>query len=295
MFLVFAWVIQQIPTQSGAKIRLTCFWQHDLKAVWGMGASSRAQHLCSIMLGAVKAVKKYGFRIPMLRGFGIGVGMERMAFDVGRQSLQVEYSIIEEQETDDEAYRITRGMDDIQAKRERRRLERSVEFTLPKKTSWDVQMVSRAPSQKTPIPWSVNVYREIEDDQLQGQLLLRTRHGVPPSAHTLIKFKLVIEAAGGTAGKLRLNGTPHPIENLEAREPTTAAIQDPLFQGASVVGSLSFSELPASSSSFADDASRTTSTRPPSGRTDASQKSIMKLVRRNYVYFASLLQEPEVK
>jgi hypothetical protein len=230
----------------------------------------------------------------MLRGFGIGVGMEKLAFDVGRQSLQVEYSIVEEEEADDEAYR-TRGMDDIQAKRERRRLERSVEFMLPKKTSWDVQMVSRAPSQKTPVPWSVNVYRETEDDQLQGQLLLRTHHGVPPSSHTLIKFKLVIEAAGGTAGKLRLNGVPHPIEILDSREPATGTIQDPLFQDASAVGNLSFPDLPASSSSFADDASRTTSTSPWSGRTEASSKSIMKLVRRNYVYFASLLQEPEGK
>lgn len=261
-----------------------------------MGASSRAQHLCSIILGAVKAVSKYGLRIPMLRGFGLGVGMERMAFDVGRQSLQVEYSIIDEQETDDEAYRITRGIDDVQAKKERRRLERSVEFTLPKQTSWDVQMVSRASAtQKAPTPWSVNVYREIEEDQLHGQLLLRTRHGVPPSVHTLIKVKLVIEVAGGTAGILRLNGTPHPIEVLEPREPWTSTLQDPLLQDASAVGTLSFPDLPASTSSLADDASRTTSNRPQSGRTEGSQKSIMKLVRRNYVYFASLLQEPEVK
>ncbi len=34
---------------------------------------------------------------------------------------------------------------------------------------------------------------------------------------------------------------------------------------------------------------------PPAGRSEAAQKAISNLVRRNYIYFTSLLQEPEAK
>ncbi|CAG8666702.1 9378_t:CDS:2, partial [Acaulospora colombiana] len=142
---LFAWVIQQVPGPSGPKIRLTYFWQHDLKAVWSMGMPSRAHHLVSLMIGAVKTVTKFGNSIPMLQGFGLGVGMERMIFDIGRRSLAIDYSIVHEQESDLD-HKTPRGMDELRAKKERRRLERSLELLLPKQSSWDVQMITRAPS-----------------------------------------------------------------------------------------------------------------------------------------------------
>jgi hypothetical protein len=275
-------------------VRLTCFWQHDLKAVWGMGMPSRAQHLCSMMVGIVRVVNKFGCRIPVLQGFGLGVGMERMAFDVGRKALTVEYSIVHEQEGENNQRMSQDGTDDLRVRKERKRLERSVEFILPSQSSWDVQMVTRASSQGAATPWTVNVYRDREETPDREQLLLRTRHAPPPSIHALVKVKLVIEAAAGTAGLLRLNGHPHPIEELENRDLASISIPEQLLQDASNVGALSF-QTSVTGGSFADDASRTASTRAPGGRTEGSQKSISKLVRRNYVYFASLLQEPEVK
>jgi hypothetical protein len=257
---------------------------------------SRANHLCSLMVGAVKAVNKFGNYIPMLQGFGLGVGIDRMSFDIGRKSLTVDYSIVDEQE-EDEMRQTPKGMDDIRAKKERRRLEKSVEFVLPNLSSWDVQMITRASSSPAAAtPWTVNVYRDTDIAHDQDQLLLRTRHASPPSSHAIIKVKLVIEAAAGPIGLLRLNGTPHPIENLEARDPTSMMIPEQLLQDASNAGALSFQTPFSGQAPFSDDMSRTVSTRvPPGGRTEGGQKSILKLVRRNYVYFASLLQEPEVK
>jgi hypothetical protein len=248
------------------------------------------------MVGAVKAVNKFGNFIPMLQGFGLGVGIDRMAFDVGRKSLTIDYSIVDEQE-DDEIRQTPKGMDDIRAKKERRRLEKSVEFVLPKLSSWDVQMITRASSSPAAAtPWTVNVYQDTDIAHDQDQLLLRTRHAPPPSSHAIVKVKLVIEAAAGSAGLLRLNGTPHPIDNLEARDPTSTMIPEQLLQDAWNAGALSFQTPFSGQTPFSDDVSRTMSTRiPAGGRTEGSQKSILKLVRRNYVYFASLLQEPEVK
>lgn len=260
-----------------------------------MGMPSRAQHLCSMMIGIVRAVHKFGTRIPVLQGFGLGVGLEHMSFDVGRKALTVDYSIVHEQEGDDTLYIKSDSMDDAQKRKERRRLERSMEFVLPSQSSWDVQMVTRTSSSQGPsAPWTVNVYRDTEDTPDQEQLVLRTRHAPPVSIHALIKVKLVIEAAAGSAGRLRVNGHPHPIESLSDRDIAPLIIPDQLLQDASNVGALSFT-APSYGNSSADDVSRTASTRAPGGRTEGSQKSISKLVRRNYVYFASLLQEPEVK
>ncbi|KAG9054924.1 hypothetical protein FS842_003765, partial [Serendipita sp. 407] len=291
---LFAWVIQQVPQATTSCIRITLFWQHDLKAVWGIGMPSRAQHLSSLMVGVFKTVNKFGARIPMLQGFGLGVGMDHMIFDVGRQSLMVEYSILHEEEGDNE-FQSPMGVDELRAKKERRRLERSVEFVLPKKSSWDVQLLIRASTTvAASSPWTVNVYSDDDGFTDQDQLLLRTRHSLPSSIHAVVKVKLVIEAAAGPAGFLRLNGTPHPIENLELRDPTPLAIPEQLIQDASNVGALTFPSPAGVSSQFSDEYSRTMSVK-TEGRSEGVQKSIMKLVRRNYVYFASLLQEPEVK
>jgi len=256
---------------------------------------SRTNHLCSLMVGAVKAVNKFAGHIPMLQGFGLGVGIDRMAFDVGRKSLAIDYSIVDEEE-EDETRQPPKGMDDIRAKKERKRLDKSVEFVLPKQSSWDVQMIARtSSSSSTATPWTVNVYRDTDIAHDQDQLLLRTRHASPPSSHAIVKVKLVIEAAAGPSGLLRLNGTPHPIESLEVRDPTSMTIPEQLLQDASNAGALSFQTPSSGQIPVSDDASRTMSVRTSGNRSEGSQKSILKLVRRNYVYFASLLQEPEVK
>lgn len=246
------------------------------------------------MIGAVKAMKKLGRRIPILRGYGFGVGIEHVSFDVARQSLGIDYAIVDEQEGEGTIHEPPKGLEGLHLLKEKRRLERSIELVLPQDPSWDVQLTTRiSSSMQASSPWTVNVYRHTDDDNEKGYLILRARHAPPPSALSLIKVKLVIEISGSTAGLLRLNGSPLPIEAFESRDPSTYA-PEPLLQGVSGIGDLSFQNLSISQLQHSDAASRTLSMRVP-GRSENAQKSIAKLVRRNYVYFASLLQEPEVK
>ncbi|KAG1799546.1 hypothetical protein EV424DRAFT_453409 [Suillus variegatus] len=50
------------------RIRITCFWQHDLRAIWNFGsASSVCQQLCTMMLGLYKTVLARGSRIALRR------------------------------------------------------------------------------------------------------------------------------------------------------------------------------------------------------------------------------------
>jgi len=81
---VFAWCIQLLPhshndsgkaSNPSPRVRVTCFWQHDLKAMWG--ASSLSQNLPAMVIGLVHTVRKRGERIPILRGWGKGVGLVR--------------------------------------------------------------------------------------------------------------------------------------------------------------------------------------------------------------------------
>src|SRR6202050_3802049 len=75
---VFSWCVQRIPPpQSGeqprkrkssiGRLRVICFWQHDLRAIWNFGSSaSVSQQLSIMMLGLFKTVERRGNRVPML-------------------------------------------------------------------------------------------------------------------------------------------------------------------------------------------------------------------------------------
>jgi hypothetical protein len=294
-----AWCIQIFsgPAPDSKKVRITCFWQHDLKAVWGIGTASRPQHLTALIIGLVKVVRQRGNRIPLLHGFGLGVSMDGLTFDTNREALMVEYSIHHDSEDDDLQRRARKSMEELHAMKERRRLERAIECTLPSSIGWDVQLATRGSSSEvTALPWTVEVIRMTSDADRE-YLLLRARHAALPSKHALLKVTLSIEVAGGTKA-LRLNGSPHPIAQTESRDPSSFRVPQPLLQDAASVTGLSFRTSSTAEASQSDATSNRMSVRLTglTGlRTQNGDKSILTLVRRNYVYFASLLQEPEAK
>lgn len=293
---VMAWCIQMLsgPTPDAKKVRITCFWQHDLKAVWGIGTASRPQHLTALLIGLVKVVRKRGNRTPLLHGFGLGVSMDSLTFDTNREALTAEYSIHHDSEDDDLQRNAQKSMEELHAMKERRRLERSIECTLPSSVGWDVQLTTRGSSSDvTALPWTVVVVR-MTSDAGREYLLLRARHAALPSKHALLKVTLSVEVAGGTK-RLRLNGSPHAIEQTESRDPSTFRVPQPLLQDATSVTGLSFQTASTADNSQSDTASNRMPLRLTGLRSQSGDKSILTLVRRNYVYFASLLQEPEAK
>ena len=293
---VIAWCIQILsgPTPDAKKVRITCFWQHDLKAVWGIGTASRPHHLTAVIIGLVKVVRKRGNRVPLLHNFGLGVSMDNLTFDTNREALTAEYSIHHDSEDDDLQRKARKGMEELHAMKERRRLERAIECTLPSSVGWDVQLTTRGSSSDvTALPWTVEVVR-MTNEADREYLLLQARHAALPSKHALLKVTLSIEVAGGTKG-LRLNGSPHAIEQTESRDPSSFRVPQLLLQDATSVTGLSFQTASTAENSQSDTTSNRMSLRLTGLRTQNGDKSILTLVRRNYVYFASLLQEPEAK
>ncbi|KAH7098587.1 hypothetical protein BKA62DRAFT_712797 [Auriculariales sp. MPI-PUGE-AT-0066] len=305
---LFAWCIQLPQPQSaqepngdrtrrppGARIRVTCFWQQDLNTAW-VGAPNLAQTLPAMVQGLVATVRARGLRVPYLNGFGAGVGVENVVFDIARESLLVEYHVIPDE--DDEPP--SAGMS-IDAIRVRKRLHRAVEAMLPtpNEFSWDLQLVTQAPSSETArLPWTLRAVSSTED-----YVALSAAHA-PVPAHQILKVRLAIERAVGTG--LRLNGVHHAIEDGRDPRPSLSEQQQQdghslLRDAQSMVSEISIgsvdSTASADSASTMSAARRRQNTLGRSAQEHAAlaEKVVLTRVRRNYIYFSSLLQEPEAK
>ncbi|KAG9313239.1 hypothetical protein JVU11DRAFT_6701 [Chiua virens] len=315
---LFTWCIQYIQPSSVStspsdslrkrlssalpRLRISCFWQHDLRSVWNLGSTATVcQQLCTMILGLYKTVKKRGSKVPMLAGYGYGVGIDRVRFRLDRQALTVEYLVHLEEDTAEE--NVVHNLDEL---REHRRLVRSIEFLLPVSEGWDVQVTAKAPSERVEkLPWTATAIRGKPSTSPGGILkpleltVFRVMHASLPDAHSVLKVCVVFELSGPSSG-IRLNGLPQTIQVVEERDPgSLSAVQQQLLQDASSVADASF-QTSSSVSSVGTIGSAGPQMRPRlvkevGERSTAAEKSILSRVKRNYIYFSSLLQEPEAK
>ncbi|KAK0466749.1 uncharacterized protein EV420DRAFT_1505146 [Desarmillaria tabescens] len=317
---LFAWCIQHIQPSLPAndsdlvrrrpslvgRIRVTCFWQHDLRAVWSIGSTSGiVQQLSTMILGLYKTVLKRGMRIPKLIGFGNGVTIERIRFQVDREALTIDYSIIPEEDEHKvtSSSEFSQGLDELHAIREHRRLTRSIECILPASAGWDIRISVKASSEEVErLPWSAHATRTSSHSASTplDQILFRLSHAPLIDEHSVLRVRVVIEISGPSSG-LRLNGIPHTVQEVEERDPSSFTISSQILQDVSSAAGLSFDTTSslntsaASATSVASTSSIPVIARPHTERSPAAEKSILSRVKRNYIYFSSLLQEPEAK
>ncbi|KAJ3918713.1 hypothetical protein F5877DRAFT_42008 [Lentinula edodes] len=310
---LLAWCIQHIkpsqpPSESKRKsspagiIRVTCFWQHDLRAMWNIGSSSSVvQQLSTMIIGLLKTVTKRATRIPKLVGYGNGITIEKIRFQIDREALTIEYSVIPE---DDSHTDQSRGFEDLLVLRDQRRLTRAIECVLPSVEGWDVQLTTKASSEEVEkLPWAAHATRSTSynssSDSPLDLVVLRLTHAPLIDDHSVLKVKVVIEISGPSSG-LRLNGVPQSIkEPEEQRDPSSYAAAQSIMLD---VGSAADVSLPSSSSvhgssatSFASSSSAPPLIRVATERSIGAEKTILSRIKRNYIYFSSLLQEPEAK
>ncbi len=288
------------------RLRISCFWQHNFRLVFNFGSvSTFAQQLGAMTVGLYKTVQQRGIRVPLLTGYGNGVSIERIRFAVDREALTVDYSIVPE---DDDLPQLTEhSMEELHTIRELRRLTRSVEFSLPAAHGWDVQLSTKASSEQVlQLPWTAHATRAAVSSPSsnspsgdQPKFTFTVKHASLPNDHSVLKVRIVVELSGSSA--LRLNGILQPIEELELRDPASFFISQQMFQDASSMAEQSL-HTQSSAVTVATSTSRasTVGDRPQIVRTQterpaAAEKSILSRVKRNYIYFSSLLQEPEAK
>ncbi|KAG8901797.1 hypothetical protein FRB99_005097 [Tulasnella sp. 403] len=317
---LFAWCVQLVQpssdsnskaSSSSPRVRVTCFWQHDLKAIWGM--ANLSQNLPSMVVGLIRAVRKRGSRIPTLSGWGHGIGIDNLSFNVGRDALRLDYSVFPEDAAGDQGFALVPGSEHVDLKtiKERKRLERGLEVVLPLSQGWDIQISTRAPSEESSkLPWTVHATRiaTLPDPPQQNDgsptpqtpstptqfAVLRISHSRPKECY-ILKVNVVIELSGGSNG-LRVNGLPHAIMDTESRDPVSWSTSKEVLEDATSISGISLQTV----STTGSQSSNTTQLGSPTirssvDRSPAAEKQILSLVRRNYIYFTSLLQEPEAK
>jgi len=264
-------------------------------------------------LSLLKTVMKRGSRVPKLTGYGNGVSIGRIRYQLDREALTVDYTIIpdDDDHTSDGGAGL-QGMDEVHALRENRRLTRTVECILPSLNGWDVQVTMKGSDEEVEkLPWSANALRSGDSSNrstttatfpVSNLILFRVTHSSLISPNAVLRVKLVIEVAGGSRG-LRLNGLAKPIHSVEDRDPSSLVIPQRMLQDIVSVQGLSFGTLDSavsdstvgSSSSSLGSVDAVVGRPLTMDRSAAAEKTILSKVRRNYIYFSSLLQEPEAK
>lgn len=268
-----------------------------------------------MVIGLARAVRKRGNRTPTLSGWGVGVGVDNVTFNTDREALRLDYSIFPEEPSSDYSARPSNedGTVDVASFKERKRLERAVEVIVPLSQGWDVQVITRASSEEvSKLPWTVYATRiapppptkqpdsgipSPPSSPLQPPLqyvVLRIVHA-RPTDHTILKVKIVVELSGGSNG-IRVNESPHTIQDAESRDPVSFSMAKEITEDASSISGASMqtvSTTGSASSSVTQEGSG--QVRTGGNRSPAAEKSILTLVRRNYIYFTSLLQEAEAK
>ena len=271
-----------------------------------------------MMLGVYKVVEKRGHRVPNLIGYGNGVSIERIRFQIDRQALTIDYAIHPEDEDGVSQLGIRQNVDDLQAIREHRRLTRTIECILPSSDGWDVQISTKASSKEVEnLPWTAQALRgqyisssssspsPPSPGKNNPPNLFRVMHSPLPNDHSMLKVTIILELSGPNG--LRLNGIPQTIQTIEDRDPSSYIVDRKILLGATSSGDISWNTGSSvhTVDSVADSAvASTTGTKTPTRpslqrslteRSAAVEKSIISRVRRNYIYFSSLLQEPEAK
>ena len=286
---------------------MTCFSQHDLRVVWNLVSPvGTAQQLNAMALGLHKTVMSRGTRIPTLYNFGYGVAVERVRFQLDREALTIDYAITSEDEETRDPHTTDhiQGLDALQTVREQRRLTRSIECTLPSSEGWDVRLSVKSSNKRPEPQWSVQAARRMSagsssptQSKAFDDIVFRATHSPLLDDRSVLKVRLVIEVSGPATG-LRLNGLPHPIQDLEERDPSSSTPQQ-ILQDVSSNANFSLhttaSSIKSQNSAGSNASGTTLLINPPTERAPAAEKSILSRVRRNYIYFSSLLQEPEAK
>ena len=276
---LLAWCVQLGGTADVplGRARITCFWSWNPKGAWAVGGGV-PQHLPSSVVGLVDHIREGSEKVPVLLGYGADVSIGAMEYDTTRITLAVGYAIINPDTLEEDGSR------------------RKIEFGLSSTESWDVQIHVKTQhgEDSSSAAWTSFVGRApslVPDGTAPKRLILRFSHAALEANEELVRANVTIEqTATSTTPNVRLNGIPVNIESMEQKRRESR----PVLQETASTSAVSLKTISTKRSIRSQDARSVT--RPGEReRSPSADKTIAALVRRNYIYFTSLLQEPEAK
>ena len=290
------------PPRSSPRIKVTVFWSWDLRGAWiGTPTGGLGMHLPELIKGLLHHVRESSHKVPLLKNYGNCVELLSSTFDPTRDTLATEYAIVVEDAATREAEdRAEKDLDTVHLLRSRRKLEATMEFSLPALEGWDVrverkgQATSSGADASNAAEASSSWHATAERSRNSQHTVLAIRHTPPKESEDLVRIKVKIQRVVASRD-LRLNDAALEVVQVEPRTP--ASLAPPLLEDTASISGISVAttstgsaaSMTAANAGIAANASR--SGTPNQGFAN----QINSQIRRNYIYFTSLLQEPEAK
>lgn len=296
------------PDPSTSRLRITCFWQWDPKGSWAVG-SGIGIHIPALLSGLVEHAREHSDKIPLLSSFGRAVSLSSTSFDNGRDTLNLDYSVVYDEA--DGSSGVDAGSGQAGSNPGRDAASRTLEFAIPASQGWRIQVnvKSLVRDDETEPRWVATLGRRTRPAtgstaSKPTRLVLRLSHPSPPDANQLLRISLSIGRDTSTRAT-RVNGIIQPIVDLE---PSLSADANP---GKRLSDQLNIrSGRAAETASLSGFSTRTIDTvssvasssddrKGPEGRTglettgsggkmlgdrsEKAERSVLSLIRRNYI------------
>lgn len=267
-----------VAQYDGSKVLLTTYWSWNPKVSWLATRGGGIQASLAVSLQNIATfVSEHGSVIAAPAAFGPSLEFAPAQFNEARDTLRMQYVVLLEDDTDPEEH--TEGA--ISFGPLSGAEPRCLEVRLPQQHGWDVSLRTKTAS-KNAAQWECDLRRGP-----QGYSTLHIQHDTVATTESFVRVTLSVQRVEASA-QVRINGDP--VEAVTDAFLPLPWIPWPLAMpekvpDASLSPSLRTSESCISVSSVAG--TQTTLTTSP--------QAAAALVRRNYIYFASLLQEPEAK
>ncbi|KAL8277432.1 hypothetical protein RQP46_010154 [Phenoliferia psychrophenolica] len=287
------------PPPPRGRLTLHLQWSHK-------GATPTPTHATysTLLSSLIDHVRTKGSGIPLVKGYGSGIEVASSSFERSLEMRVVEYCVLpdeielENPPVDNES----EGIEALERRKERKRLERTVEVGLGGEgQGWDVRLGVKGVGDGVALGWTVVAERE---GDTSPRLTLRFKHERVERPDAMVRVSLTVQRLAGGKG-VKVNGDVVPVERREPRDadPSRRSQLGDMWDETATIDSQQSSLSPSLSSPLDSSLSLpTTSTSLSNGlgngngnSTSNSSSTIRSLLKRNYIYFTSLLQEPEAK
>ncbi|CAO1616275.1 unnamed protein product [Sympodiomycopsis kandeliae] len=299
---LFAWCIQ-FPDASNSQntdeniMRMTTFHAWDLRGAWlGMPPGGLSTHLSSVTKGMIRFIRKGANTVPALRNWGPSVEVLSSTFDVTRDMLSTDYCITaEESAVKDQEDKTPKDAETQAVLRSRKALGNGAEVALPAEEGWDVKVTVKAQltNEDDSAGWSVSAVRQRHGNWQSSQVTLRLHHARLEASDDSVRVHLTIQRIAASSDvRLRVNDEPHQVIDEEEPANTSANGHLPLLHEASSLSDISLHTIGTSETQE----NRHKPTDSTSQFSATKRNAVLgPLIRRNYIYFTSMLQEPDAK
>ncbi|WAQ81703.1 hypothetical protein PtA15_2A14 [Puccinia triticina] len=281
-----------------SKARITVFWKVNWK---GAIFSTHHSQIASLLNGFVDYVRNQATEIPIMSSYADGVDFSSASYDKADEKLNLSYSILPEDPKNDLSEPTSGTSENGKFPSDGTRLRRAIELKLPVDQGWDIQVNVYGQGEDVNENWEVMA--EKPPDALRT--ILRITHAKLPKPDQLVRVKVVVQRLAG--GKtVRVNQTPVKAATIESSGNEALSIlfkEDArsISELSLQTGSTGNSKLTNDTASTVDAPARESASPCPQAsalakRLNASRENVIStLLRRSYIYFSSLLQEPEAK